>query len=474
MKRPRSRGWFVLLLVAASVLPSLSSAQVNLLANPGFEDSGGSFAGWTTFGSGRAVSLPAGDNIIRTGSAAAKAFGEFIACPPGIFGVGGFYQSFTPIAGKDYQFSGFAFVSSADPMLGTNTCASNRMIAKIAFFDQPTGGSTISVNEVVIGDGKSPTDRWNAFSLSALAPAGAQRVQAMLMFLQPGCDEGAVFVDDTAFHELEPPAPKPNILVNPSFDADLNGWTTFENVLHETRSFALRTPPGSVKIYGPFTTPGAASGIFQRIPAPPGTVWRLDVYAMHTCEGNPPERTTGDNLGIARIVFRDISNNEIGSDQVVIIDKNSPLATWTEHGVIATAPVGTDAVEAYILYAQPLVNEGGSMLVDDVTFRQLTATDGSVVPAAPRFALHQNVPNPFNPATRIDFDLSDKDAVDVSVYDVAGRWITTLVHGELDSGPHVTTWNGKAANGAAVAAGIYRYVLTTSRGRASRSMVLLQ
>ena len=474
MKRPRSRGFFVLLLVAASLLPSLSSAQVNLLTNPGFEDSGGSFNGWTTFGSGRAVSLPSSDNIIRTGAAAAKAYGEFVGCPPGTFSVGGFYQSFTPTVGKVYTFSGFALVSSGDPMLGTNTCASNRMIAKIAFFNLPVGGSTISVNEMIIGDGHSPTNQWNAFSLSALAPTGAQRVQAMFMFLQPACDPGAVFVDDTDFRELDPPAPKPNLLANPSFDTNLTGWTPFENVLHETRSFALRTPPGSIKLYGPFSTPGAASGLFQSFAAAPGSVWRLDAYSMHTCEGNPAERTTGDNLGIARIVFRDGSNNEIGSDQVVIIDKNSPLATWTEHGVIATAQAGTVTVGAYILYVQPVVNEGGSMLVDDVNFRQLTATDFSVSPSAPRFALHQNVPNPFNPATRIAFDLGEEDAVDVSVYDVAGRWITTLVHGELDSGPHFTTWNGKAANGAAVAAGIYRYVLTTSRGRVSRNMVLLQ
>jgi hypothetical protein len=475
-----SRKWLVLSLMAALAVPSLSSAQ-NLLTNPGFEASGGSYDGWTLIGSGAQISTSETDNIIRSGAAAAKVFGEFTGCPAEIFDVGGFLQTLTsPTAGKIYELSGYAYVSSIDPMEGTDTCANNRMVAKLAFFNAPTGGSEISVNEIVIGDGNSVVDQWNPFSVSAPVPAGAQRLEVLFLFLQPGCAEGSVFVDDTVLLELDPPASTTNILNNPSFTSGLAGWNVFGNVVADTRSFAVYTAPGSAKLYGPFALAGDASGMYQSFAASAGSVWRLDVFSMHTCQGNPPERTLGDNFGMARIVFRDALNNEIvgndstNSDEVVIIDETSPLATWTEHGVIATAPAGAVTVEAFILYVQPDSLEAGSMFVDEVRFRQLETTDVALAPTPRRFELHQNEPNPFNPSTRIDFVLSERDAVDLSIYDVAGRRIVTLFRGPLDVGPHQVTWDGKAANGVPVAAGTYRYVLRTSTGRQSRSMVLIK
>jgi len=64
--------------------------------------------------------------------------------------------------------------------------------------------------------------------------------------------------------------------------------------------------------------------------------------------------------------------------------------------------------------------------------------------------------------------------VNLSVYDVTGRLIVTLLDGQLDAGPHQVTWNGRTANGSPAAAGVYCYVLETSRGRSSRSMTLLR
>ncbi|UCE02206.1 MAG: hypothetical protein JSW67_13285 [Candidatus Latescibacterota bacterium] len=470
MKRLLSGISLGLVLVAASAIGFQSFAATNLLTNPGFEDGGGSYNGWTTFGSGPQISDASTDNIFRSGAAAAKIFGEFTDCPDNPqFDDGGFLQSFTPTPGMIYELSGYAYVSSADPIPGTDACAGNRLIAKIAFFN--AGGFEVAVNEVVIGDWSTPLDEWNAFSVSLPAPANAQSVEALFLFLQPGCDTGAVFVDDTFFCELTPTS-EPNLLANPSFDSGLSGWTTFGNVLSDTRTFAYRTPPGGAKLFGPFANPGDASGMFQSFTAAPGSVWRLDVFAMHTCLGNPPDRTQGDNFALARIVFRDATNAEIPGDDVLIVDDRAPLGRWTEYGVIATAPTGTVVAEAFILYIQPDSTEGGAVLIDDVGFRQLDATDVALAPAA--LDLRQNVPNPFNPATRIDFVLAQREAVDISVYDVAGRRIATLLQAELDPGPHHVIWNGRMANGMAAAAGTYRYVLRTSTARLSRSMVLLK
>jgi hypothetical protein len=291
MKRPLSGLWILLAFVATSPI-AMPSHACNMLVNPGFENLGGSYDGWFTFGSGVELSLPAGDNIIRSGAAASKTFGTFEGCPgPPTFGVGGFGQAFTPTAGMIYELSGFAFVSSGDPMLGTDTCAENRMIAKIAFFNAASGGSEISVNEVVIGDGNSPVDQWNAFSLSAPAPAGALRVEALFLYFQPDCDTGSVFVDDASFCELPAPTPQANLLTNPSFDTDLSGWSTFGNVFYDGRFWGLRTAPGGAKLFSTFAA-DEPSGVFQTFAATPGTHWGMRTRSRPARKTRSRGRTT--------------------------------------------------------------------------------------------------------------------------------------------------------------------------------------
>jgi hypothetical protein len=71
-----------------------------------------------------------------------------------------------------------------------------------------------------------------------------------------------------------------------------------------------------------------------------------------------------------------------------------------------------------------------------------------------RYALQQNYPNPFNPSTTINYDLPEKSAVVLRVYDVLGREMTRLVNSVQDPGSKSVEWN--AGN---MASGIYFYRL---------------
>lgn len=459
-------------LVAVLLAGSQAFAQANLLANPGFEAGGGSYTGWFTFGSGVQLSLPGGDNIIRTGVAASKTYGGFVGCPSNPqFNVPGYGQAFTPTVGNVYTLSGYSYMSSADTIPGTDTCNTNRMLAKIVFFNAAVGGSEIASNEIVIGDGNTPSDQWLPFSVAAPAPAGALRVEALFLYLQPACDGGAVYVDDTALTSVAPVS-EPNLLTNPSFATDLSGWTSFGNVYYDGRAAYVRTPTGSAKLYSTFVG-GSDSGMYQTFVTTPGSDWVLSVYSLTSCRENPINGTN-DNIAIASIVYRDGGGNNIGSAQTTIMDNTAPLGTWVRHTVVAAdAPAGTVAAEAYILFISPSLL-GGAMWVDDVVFRAAETSDAATAPAPRAFTLHQNVPNPFNPVTRIGFDLEQDDFVDLSVYDVAGRWVTTLCRGPYAAGAHGATWNGRTAAGTAAAAGVYRCQLTTSAGQTSRGMVLLK
>ena len=71
------------------------------------------------------------------------------------------------------------------------------------------------------------------------------------------------------------------------------------------------------------------------------------------------------------------------------------------------------------------------------------------------FALHPNFPNPFNPSTTIRYQLPEASNVQLTVYDVTGQLVRTLVEGNMEAGHYVATWNGRDVSGRAVASGVY-------------------
>ena len=86
----------------------------------------------------------------------------------------------------------------------------------------------------------------------------------------------------------------------------------------------------------------------------------------------------------------------------------------------------------------------------------------------------RNCPNPFNPATMISFTLPASSHVNLSIYDVSGRLVSTLVDHTMNEGTHDITWNGRGVNGVQAASGIYFYRLRTDREILTRKMILLR
>lgn len=102
-----------------------------------------------------------------------------------------------------------------------------------------------------------------------------------------------------------------------------------------------------------------------------------------------------------------------------------------------------------------------------------TITSAESAPAAGH-ALGANYPNPFNPATRIDFTLGADSHVQLEVLTVDGRRVATLVDGPLAAGPHTATWRGLDDAGNAQPSGVYLYRLSAGDWVESRRMILLK
>ena len=97
---------------------------------------------------------------------------------------------------------------------------------------------------------------------------------------------------------------------------------------------------------------------------------------------------------------------------------------------------------------------------------------GGVTPD--RFALHQNYPNPFNPTTQIRYDLPQSEFVSISIYDVMGRKIKSLINSVQEAGYRSITWNATNDLGQPVSAGMYIYTIQAGEFRQTKKMVLLK
>ena len=86
----------------------------------------------------------------------------------------------------------------------------------------------------------------------------------------------------------------------------------------------------------------------------------------------------------------------------------------------------------------------------------------------------RNYPNPFNPETVISFSLPSPGSVELNVYDVQGKLITTLAEGRMTAGAHQIRWNGRNSLGESMASGIYFYRLNTGSQTVTRKMILLR
>ncbi len=102
-----------------------------------------------------------------------------------------------------------------------------------------------------------------------------------------------------------------------------------------------------------------------------------------------------------------------------------------------------------------------SAQLNEGLFSVVTSQSDDVSEVPDTYALPQNFPNPFNPETVIHYDLPLRSQVDISVYNMIGQKVATLVHQQMDAGSHSVLWDGKDDNGESLASGVYLYRLKT-------------
>ncbi|HIA79712.1 MAG TPA: T9SS type A sorting domain-containing protein [Candidatus Marinimicrobia bacterium] len=119
-------------------------------------------------------------------------------------------------------------------------------------------------------------------------------------------------------------------------------------------------------------------------------------------------------------------------------------------------------------YATPIDSFSFDILVG---LDELSSQD-ELIPS--EFALHPPYPNPFNPITTLRYVLPENALVNITIYDMMGRVVKSLINSQQTAGYRSTQWNATNDAGSPVSAGIYLYTIQAGDFRQTRKMVLLK
>ena len=107
---------------------------------------------------------------------------------------------------------------------------------------------------------------------------------------------------------------------------------------------------------------------------------------------------------------------------------------------------------------------------EEVIVVNIDHNDSDIIPN--KISLDQNFPNPFNPATAFHYTLAESGTIELTITDIIGRKVTTLISGYQRSGNHNLLWTGKDSNGNQVPSGIYFYNLKSGSNIITKKMTL--
>jgi hypothetical protein len=174
-----------------------------------------------------------------------------------------------------------------------------------------------------------------------------------------------------------------------------------------------------------------------------------------------------DNVGIVRTTVEYSYDSGANWDLIADLPGNPGEYDWT-----VTGPPSDQCRMQVTCY--DAVDRAGTDMSDDdfcppykLASTLFSIAGDWVVPD--EFALAQNHPNPFNPATKIDFSLREECEVNLAVYNVLGQKVATLVNGRMVAGEHSVNWDARD-----VGSGVYFYRLTAGDFIETKQMLMLK
>lgn len=223
-----------------------------------------------------------------------------------------------------------------------------------------------------------------------------------------------------------------------------------------------------------------------------GTGWGTSKYVTHVTGSRIDPPATLFDLTAGILVVETYLPNQIGMGSGILFGAGMAagelqhiLSLHLNADVAASGTLCVDIDAAVGPMTYSFIDYGGmemsSTFLDDggdgtwcfpVKVPDAVSGENPNVPAV--YSLGQNYPNPFNPATVINYSMERKGKIDISIFNVLGQHVKTLVNGEVEAGTHQAIWDGTDQNGATVASGVYFYKMITDKFVDTRKMALMR
>ena len=139
-----------------------------------------------------------------------------------------------------------------------------------------------------------------------------------------------------------------------------------------------------------------------------------------------------------------------------------------------------DELYIRLLMTSDLSDESQGWYVDDINLvlnqdmPPNVNTDAYINNIPNQLTLKPNYPNPFNPNTKISFNLPKSSKIKLQIVDINGRGIANLLNNSLDSGTHNISWNGTNDSGVSMSSGIYFIILNVDGNILSQKLSLIR
>ena len=174
-------------------------------------------------------------------------------------------------------------------------------------------------------------------------------------------------------------------------------------------------------------------------------------YKLTVTLDYPGNVYTQDYLNIAD------SSTSISAYEYAVFMTNLNLTLWTLNYIVESSD------EEFTV-----ISQAGEFVLNNT----LLSIDSGIIPEV--FALHQNYPNPFNPVTSLRYDLPEDGFVNITIYDMMGRIVRSLVNSKQAAGYHSIKWNATNNKNEPVSAGLYLYTIQAGEFSQTKKMILLK
>ena len=149
----------------------------------------------------------------------------------------------------------------------------------------------------------------------------------------------------------------------------------------------------------------------------------------------------------------------------------SPFQVWEDWEAYQRDLFITD-LNGELVYRENITSGIPDSLDGYINSLNQLSIEGGILPK--KILLYQNFPNPFNPITKIKYELNKPTNIKLTVYNLKGEVIRNLISKNEKLGFNVISWNGEDNYGAKVSSGTYIYKIETPEFSDSRKMVLLK